>query len=100
MSDEKSLGQLLIDYALSQGAKQVNKIPGLWDNKIDEHWRIQFNPHHDVLGNVPPFSWYVEYNGFPAGILDIRGDGIICCGEFANENGLMEAIERKMQKKG
>lgn len=97
MPEEKSLAELLLEYAISTGAKRINELPGLWINQVDEHWLIKCNGHEDVIDHVPPFSWSIEYNGWPAGIMHIRGDGFLCSGEMANEKTLIAAIGAKMQ---
>ena len=40
---------------------------------------------------------YVEYNGFPAGLLTPMGDGCIAAGEAANEDTFIAALRRAAQ---
>ncbi len=96
MEEKKSLAELLLEYALSQDATKLHLLPGLWESRIDDHWLVKCNRHEETINNLPPFSWYIEYNGWPAGIMGIRGDGVICAGEAANEQTLMAAILKKM----
>lgn len=100
MTDVKSLAEILLEYALSLGAAKINALPGLWIHQIDEHWLVKCNGHRETMEGVPPYSWSFEYNGWPAGIRGVRGDGIICAGEAANEKTLKAAIEVKMKKGG
>jgi hypothetical protein len=93
----KHLVETLMEYAIFLGAKRINELPGLWENKINNQWTIKCNGHtKDILG-VPPFSWYVEYNGLPAGILSIMGDWAIPTVNGLNEESLQKAIKRKMR---
>lgn len=96
MPEEKSLAELLVEYAISNGAQRINELPGLWINQVDEHWLIKCNGHPYVIDHVPPFSWWIEYNGFQAGILGIHGGGFFCAGEMANKKKLISAIKAKM----
>jgi len=75
----------------------ITKFDNCWERQIDDNWFIAFNGHKEnkltstkveVLG----FTCYVEFNGFPAGIIDPSG-GIIAAGEIANEDTFIEAIE-------
>lgn len=91
---------MLLLYATSEGAAKINQLPGIWESTIDEHWVIQCNGHPETIDHILPYSWSIEYNGFPAGILSIHGEGILCAGEMANEQALIAAIERKMNSKG
>lgn len=94
---EKSLAEVLLDYAISTGVGRIDILPGLWTSQIDEHWLVMCNGHQEVIDHVPAFSWFFEYNGWPAGIMGIRGEGIMCTGEIANEKALIAAIEAKMK---
>lgn len=97
MSEGKSLAEYLLEYAISEGATKINNLPGLWINKIDEHWLIKCNGHANEIESVPSHCWSIEYNGWPAGILDVRGGGVLCSGDAANERTLIAAIEAKMK---
>jgi hypothetical protein len=77
----------------------LNKLPGCWEHSIDERWRIAVNGHEtpmlSSLSNVPvePFTCYVEYNGWPAGLLTPCG-GVIAAGSCANEEEFIAALIR------
>jgi hypothetical protein len=95
---DKHVCEVMMDYALSMGCGQINKLPGLWESVIDENWTIRCNGHDKTIKGVPPYCWSIEYNGWPAGILSIMGEGVICAGELGNAENLIEAIEAKMAK--
>ena len=89
--------ETLMEYAIFLGAKRINELPGLWENKINNQWTIKCNGHNEDMQGVPPFSWYVEYNGLPAGILSIMGDWAIPTVNGLNEESLHKAIKGKMR---
>lgn len=79
------------------GAAPLNAHPGAWKRVIDDRWTVWVNAHGDPQktdtgATVPPYHIYVEYNGFPAGMLTPMGDGAICAGEAANEDAFIEAM--------
>lgn len=88
---------LLMSYAKFTGAKDLFKLPGLWVKAVDDNWTIKCNGHDKEIEKVPPFSWFIEYNGWPAGILTVMGDGFLCAGENGNETNLKKALEKAMQ---
>lgn len=78
-------------------AQPMNKHSGCWSLQIDDSWFIAVNGHKTPMAakpngsEVPPFSCYVEFNGWPAGIID-PGGGCIAAGTAANMETLIEAI--------
>ena len=92
----------IVDYGLSIGVSNLEDRPGLWEVQIDEHWFIALNPHEKTLesSHGPKVKFgqcYVEFNGWPAGILYPEG-GIIAAGAIANEQTLIAALKEAMQK--
>jgi hypothetical protein len=88
----------IVELAESLGVQRINELPGCWEHKVDERWRIAVNAHREERKTstgaaVPPLCCYVEYNGWPAGILRPNG-GIIAAGTGANEGTLIAALER------
>lgn len=86
---------VLAELAEKEGAIPVSKFEGCWVRGIDDSWLIAMNGHEDprMYGEVevPPFTCYIEWNGFPAGLLDPTG-GTIAAGELANEESFIKAI--------
>ncbi len=79
------------------GVTGIDKLPGCWEHQIDDQWWVAVNPHlEDVRSSrgltVPPFSAYVEYNGWPAGIIQPLG-GEFAVGEGANTQTFIAACE-------
>ena len=84
--------------AMKDGIIPASSAPGgVYERKVGE-WRIFLNgspddkPKTDKHPALPKFAVYVEYNGWPAGIID-PGSGIIAAGEAANEDSFIAAIE-------
>lgn len=61
--------------------------------EIDKRWTATMNGHRTVQQNIPPFGAYIEYNGWPAGVIDAHG-GAIAAGEAANERALIRAVRK------
>ena len=94
---------LIMRLAEKDKVKAINKLDGCWERRIDDNWQISLNGHpHTVLNSrdmeVLGFSCLIEFNGFPAGMLDPAG-GIIAAGQAANEDTFIEAIERILDEK-
>jgi hypothetical protein len=85
------------DLAISLGVTRINKLPGCWEHQVDEHWWVAVNGHDkptlcSTETSVPPFSIYVVFNGWPAGIID-AGGGCLAAGALANEETFLAAIQ-------
>ena len=85
------------------GAAPLNKHPACWECKVDKRWKIAVNAHKEPkvssMSKVPiePFHAYVEFNGWPAGLLNPYG-GTIAAGECANEDTFIAAIEARIAR--
>jgi hypothetical protein len=96
-----------IALAEKRGGSPLNKHEGCWYVALDEHWEVaanghgqptkcdRFRQHAGFAPTVPPFSIYVEFNGWPAGVIDPYGCSI-AAGEAANIFTLVEAVERAL----
>lgn len=80
----------------------------VWDSRdlLGKQWRCWINAtdQGQKVGNctqeIRPFEMYVEFNGWPAGIVDPH-DGVIAAGEEANVFTFRDAVKRAiMQAKG
>lgn len=65
-----------------------------WTRELDEHWTFHVSSatptvFHGVT--VPPFHAYLEYNGWPAGLINPFG-GTVAAGREANEDALVAAL--------
>lgn len=77
---------------------RLNLLPGTWRYQVDDQWHIEMNGHKEALPNkigvpIEPYQCHIEFNGWPAGVLDPFG-GVIAAGECANEDTFIEAIRK------
>lgn len=85
--------------ALAQrlGVRSIKDLPGCWEHDVDGHWWIAVNGHRIPMKcsrgpEVHPFTVYVEWKGWPAGIITPDG-GTLAAGDAANEDALIAALK-------
>ena len=93
----------IVDLAFAVGANPLSKHAGCWEYRIDEQWEIAVNGQAVVTRcshgvEIDPFYCYVQFNGWPAGVLSPAG-GMMAAGSSANEEELMAALDRAIAKK-
>lgn len=93
---------LLCDLCVAMKAEPVNQYEGCWEVAVDDNWWIALNGHKEAVkcsrgASVPPFTAYVEWNGWPAGFIDPRG-GALAAGEAANEDTFCAAVKAAVVK--
>lgn len=99
-SKEEGIAELfaaIVAYGAKKGITRINTMPCCWEFEPTPGWFIAVNGHaekrplidKDVM--VEPFTAYVEWHGFPAGIITPRG-GILAAGSEANEEALLKAL--------
>lgn len=94
---------LIMQLATSLGVSGINRLDGCWEHAIDGNWRVAVNGHGEPVkcstgAEVPAFTAYVEWNGWPAGIISPRG-GEIVAGSAANEDTLIAALQKALDGK-
>jgi hypothetical protein len=87
----------IVELAIAKGAQSIRDLPGCWEMQIDAEWWVAVNGHAETTpcshgAEVAPYTAYLEYNGWPAGIVNPKG-GIVAAGEAANEGTLLRALE-------
>ena len=91
--------------AAEMGAAPLNKRTTCWTVALDDRWWLAVNGRNYRLHAasptgtshpVPPFSVYVEFNGWPAGLIDPYRASI-AAGSLANIGTLVEAVKAKRQ---
>ncbi len=87
----------IVALAEHLGIKPLNTFPACWEHQIDERWWMAVNGHREAIPcsmgpEVPPFTAYVQFNGWPAGQINPRG-GWIAAGEAANEGAFIDALK-------
>jgi hypothetical protein len=87
-------------YAKRAGVAAISQRPGCWEVAVDEHWWFAVNGH--ILPEscsrgpfVEPFGVYIEYQGWPAAILDVNGVGEFAAGDVANAAAFVAALAAK-----
>lgn len=86
------------DLAEALKVKNIKDLPGLWTVDIDDKWKLSANGHRKTFDNIPPFHFAIEFNGWPAGILDPLGNGMIAAGELANSDTFIQAVKDKIER--
>lgn len=76
---------------------KINELPGLWEHQIDDLWLIKVNGHDKEVEHVPPFSAYITFNGWPAGVIDPFG-GCIVASDHCNEDSFISAIGAAIER--
>lgn len=95
-TDSPHLMLVIADWSMARGAKSIKDLPGCWESAIDEHWWLAINGHKTPTrcsrgAEVPPFSAWLEFNGWPAGVVDGAG-WCVAAGSIANESALRAAL--------
>lgn len=86
------IAECLLAFAMYNGATSISMKEGLWKKEVDKTWTIKCNGKTEEVESVPPLSWYIEFNGWPAGVIGLLGDGVLCAGEAGNEENLRTAL--------
>jgi hypothetical protein len=98
MTDEISEAYIeVVNLARAIGVTRIDLMEGCWEHQIDDQWWIAMNGHKKPTkcsagATVPPFEMYVQFNGWPAGVVAPNG-GIIAAGELANEDTFIAAVK-------
>lgn len=80
------------------GVTDARNIEGCVEHQIDKQWFVALNGHDEPTAcsksrnPVMPYHIYVEFNGWPAGVLNPYG-GCIAAGEAANETTFIAAVK-------
>lgn len=92
------------DMMTALGRTHLNQHIGPAIHDVDEHWRVVLNPHREFVRygekaeiEIPPFSCYIEFNGWPAGLINPYG-GAIAAGSLANEETFIAAVKAATQR--
>lgn len=93
---------LIVQLATTLGARAIAELDGCWEHVVDDNWHIAINGHREPAKcstgeDVPPFACYVQWNGWPAGLITPAG-GTIAAGEAANEDTLIDALKAAIAK--
>jgi len=84
------------DLGVALGVEKINTLPGCWEHQIDDDWRVAMNGHREEVkdssgAGVPPFHIYIEWKGWPAGLINPYGGSIVAGGN-ACEDSFIAAV--------
>ncbi len=90
----------ILAYAKRASVAAISQRAGCWEVDVDERWWFAVNGHITSQPCsrgpfVEPFDVYIEYNGWPAAVLDVNGSGEFAAGEVANAVAFVAALEAK-----
>lgn len=106
MNSEQRRGQAfaevwshICDIAKHDGVAPLNQHPGVWIFDVGA-WRLALNAHGEPMEydghKVDPYHCYVEFNGWPAGIITPRA-GTVAFGKLANIFTLRDALKARAE---
>ena len=92
--------EAIFAYAKRAGVAAISQRPGCWEVDVDGRWWFAVNGHSSDQACsrgpwVLPFGCYIEYQGWPAAILDVNGVGEFAAGEVANVAAFVAALVAK-----
>jgi hypothetical protein len=95
-TDKNPLGAIA-ELCLARGVRDIKSMPGLCHVVVDELWQCWVNGHRETLytedgAAVEPYHAYVEFNGWPAGIVSAAGCEFVA-GALANVATFVAAVE-------
>lgn len=88
----------LVNAGVRMGVENIKDMPGCWENgDPNDGWFVALNGHKEKVKcsagvEVEPYTAYVSWNGWPAGILGPNG-GVVAAGEVANEDAFIEWVK-------
>lgn len=95
----------LLELATVLGAAPVTEHAACWETTFTGvdggEWFVALHAQTGKLiacsrgSKVPAFTFYIEWNGWPAGLIDPSG-GVIAAGELANESTLIDAVKKQI----
>ncbi len=105
--NEPDVFDAIVKMCSRLGVRNISTLDGCWTYKIDDEWWVAVNGQTtpqtaisptDIEFNrqgteVDPFTAYIEYNGWPAGIVDPYG-GTFAAGDAANAETFVAACEK------
>lgn len=99
----------IAELANALDVADIKDLPGCWEYQVDEQWWFAINGGTEPRATsrrgegkvdpieLEPFNLLVEFNGWPAGLLNMHG-GSFAVGTAANEGTFIEALQRKIDE--
>ncbi len=99
MSETFHLFEALVDFASQRGAKDLKNLDGCWEQRwqhAGNEWFVAIHgnssPRKCSTGaEIPALTFWVECNGWPAGIVDMFG-WALAAGSVINEDAFRAAL--------
>jgi len=87
----------IANLAMRLGVTNINQREGCWEHRIDDKWWIAINGHPEPVrcskgAEVPAYNAYVEFNGWPVGLINPYGGALVRCTDDA-EGDLINALK-------
>lgn len=87
---------------IAMGWENINSQPGCVEHQVDPQWWFAINPHGEPTecssgAKVPAYAIYLQFNGWPAGVVTANG-GLMAAGGLANEERLIDALNVAIEK--
>lgn len=78
MSGSSEMWAAVMSWAVSTGARDIAKTPGLWHGKTEKRGAIgpldvRINPHKETIDGVPPFNVKIGMDDYFPGIIALVG---------------------------
>lgn len=75
---QSELWAAVISWAVSTGAKDIAKQPGVWHGKTEQRGAIgpldvRINPHTDTIAGIPPFNAQIGMDDYFPGLIALVG---------------------------
>lgn len=84
----------VVDLGLALGLRNVGQMNKCWEHQVDDDWWIALNPKPEPIKcskdiEVPGGNIWIEYRGFPAGIIGFNDGRMVGDG---TEDKFIEAV--------
>lgn len=72
----------IVELGTALGIPPLCQHVGCWEHRLDDRWFIAVNGHRTPMKTaagveVPPFTAYVERDGWPAGLINPSGGAMV-----------------------
>ena len=86
----------IVDLAHAMNVTNIKDTPGLWEVEVGRYL-IKVNGHKEAIDNILPFHAYIEYNGWPFGIINPY-TGTMGAGSEANEDDFINVLKDEIKR--
>ncbi len=90
---------LIAKLASALGIQSIKDLPGPWEHRVDEKFKIRLNGHAEEVDGIPPYNALIDYEGWPWAILS-PVDGHLMNHMGATEDRFCDALLAAIAKVG